>query len=268
MGLLDAPDLYSRYGACTAIKMQRERGRPAVSALLKTFGSDDLWLRILAAEALAGIGEPAKAAIPPMLERLAEYDPQNDPRNMEQRYLCNTLFHARYGLLNKSLDGVDRDLLVKAVRAGLQNEDGRARGCLNSVYMNLTLEEIKPLLPAIHEAVVKPAPSGIMFADGIRLSGLDLLAKYHIREGMPLCINLLDLDRWNKRSRITRCLNALQAYGGNAKSLIPRLKDVEKQLMRHREARGLQPQVDLVRETIALIEADENPPKLKSIADL
>ena len=100
------------------------------------------------------------------------------------------------------------------------------------------------------------------------LSGLDLLAKYHIREGMPLCIDLLDLDRWNKRSRITRCLNALQVYGGNAKSLIPRLKDVEKQLMRHREARGLQPQIDLVRETIALIEADGNPPELKSIADL
>ncbi len=32
------------------------------------------------------------------------------------------------GMLRGSLDGVDREALYKAVRAGLKNEDGRARG--------------------------------------------------------------------------------------------------------------------------------------------
>ena len=263
--LLDAPDLYSRYGACQAIKMQRGRGASAVPALQKTLRSDDLWLRLVAAEALSGIGEPAKAAVPQMLTQLAMSDPENDPRNMEQRYLCFALFAGRGGLISRSLDGIDRELLAKAVRAGLQNEDGRARGSFGSVYNNLAYDEIKPLLPAIHQAIVKPAPSGIMFADGVRLSGLDLLSKNHIKEGMPLCLDIIDIHRHSKRSRIIRCLKALQAYGGAAKPMISRLEEVEKELMKHWEAKGLQPQIDMVRQTIALIKADKNPPQLHSI---
>ena len=59
---------------------------------------------------------------------------------MEQRYLCFSLFNRRGGLIGQSLEGVDRELLVKAVRVGLQNEDGRARGSLGSVYTNLTYD--------------------------------------------------------------------------------------------------------------------------------
>ena len=266
--LLDAPDLHTRYGACQALKMQRGRGAAAVPALLKTFRCDDLWLRILAAEALAGIGQPARAAVPEMLGRLTHSDPENDPRNMEQRYLCFALFNRRGGLISKSLEGVDRELLAKAVRAGLQNEDGRARGALGSVYANLSFEEIQPLLPAIHKAVVEPAPSGIMFASGIRLSGLDLLAKHRIREGMGLCIDVMDIEKWGKRSRISRCLKALQAYGGAAKPVLPRLAELEKQLLAHWEAKGLRPQIDLVRQTVAAIKADKNPPRLRGLGDL
>ena len=263
--LLDAPDLYTRYGACQAIKMQRTRGEAAVPALLKTFRSDDLWLRILAAEALAGIGEPAKAAVPEMLERLTKSDPRNDPRNMEQRYLCFALFARRGGLLSRSLEGVDRELLMKAVRAGLRNEDGRARGALGSVYANLSFEEIKPLLPAIHKAVVEPAPSGIMFADGIRLQGLQLLARHRIKEGMPLCLQIMDIERWGKRHRIAQCLKTLASYGGAAKPVLPELRNLEKKLLAHPEARGLKEQIDLVRKTIADIETATDAPELRSL---
>ncbi|MFW6106891.1 MAG: DUF6288 domain-containing protein, partial [bacterium] len=101
--MLDAKDLYTRYGACRAIRMQRGRGAPAVPALLKTFRCDDLWLRILSAEALAGIGEPARSAAPEMLQRLAKGgDPKNDPRSMEQRYLSFALFNKGSGLLSQS----------------------------------------------------------------------------------------------------------------------------------------------------------------------
>ena len=36
---------------------------------------------------------------------------------------------------------------------------------------------------------------------------------------MPLCIDLLDIQRWNKRSRISRCLKTLGTYGAAAKPL-------------------------------------------------
>jgi hypothetical protein len=85
-------------------------------------------------------------------------------------------------------------------------------------------------LPAIHAAVVEPAPSGIMFADGIRTSGLEILAQHRIAEGLPLCIDLIEPERWGLDGRIDRCLAALKVYGGAAKSELPRLRALESAL--------------------------------------
>jgi hypothetical protein len=147
--MLGTPELEPRYGACQALIALRGRGAPAVDALRKSLADKDLWLRIKAAEALASIGAPAMQAVPQLLELLAQVDTENDPRGMQQRYLTFALFE-RDGMLNRSLDGVDRDALFKAVRAGLKNQDGRARGSIGSVYRHLSTDDIKPLLPAIH----------------------------------------------------------------------------------------------------------------------
>jgi hypothetical protein len=270
LGLLASSDRNSQYGAVEALgNLGSENSVAArVSALSKTFRSDDLWLRILAAEALANIGEPAKSAVPEMLERLASTDRNNDPRGMEQRYLCFSLFNRRGGLIGTSLEGVDRGLLVKAVRVGLQNEDGRARGSLGTVYKNLTYDEIKPLLPAIHQAIVEPAPSGIMFASGIRLSGVALLARHRIREGIPLCLQILEMDKWGKKSRITQCLKTLATYGAAAKTVLPQLRQLEKDLVAHKEARMLAPVIEQTRAMIKEIDSATGTVELRGINDL
>jgi hypothetical protein len=267
--LLASSDRDSRYGAVEALgNLGPENDVAArMSALSEAFQADDLWLRILAAQALAGIGEPAKVAVPQMLERLAKTDPENDPRGMEQRYLCFSLFNRRGGLIGQSLEGVDRELLVKAVRVGLQNEDGRARGSLATVYENLTYDEIEPLLPAIHQAIVEPAPSGIMFASGIRLSGVALLAKHRIREGMPLCIQVMEIDKWGKKNRITQCLKTLGTYGPAAKAVLPQLRQLEKDLLAHREARMLAPVIEQTRALIEEIASATGTVELRSIDD-
>jgi len=156
---------------------------------------------------------------------------------------------------------------VEAVRIGLQNEDGRARGALDTVYRNLTYEEIKPLLPAIHQAIVEPAPSGIMFASGIRLSGVALLAKHRIREGMPLCLQILEMDKWGKKNRITQSLRTLATYGSAAKEVLPQLRQLEKDLLAHREARMLAPVIEQARKMIKEIEGAEATVELRSIDD-
>ncbi|MEO6741223.1 MAG: DUF6288 domain-containing protein, partial [Chthoniobacteraceae bacterium] len=186
--MLAAPALNSRYGACEAIAHLKGRAAPAVPELTMNLKHDDLWLRIKATEALAGIGAPAMKTVPELLGMLAQVDKAKDPRGMQQRYLSFALFNERDGLLGRSLEGADRGLLTKAVQAGLKNDDGRARGSIGSVYRKLTYEEIKPLLPAILEAIAKPAPSGEMFADEIRLEGLKVLAKHHIKEGIAACV--------------------------------------------------------------------------------
>lgn len=265
--MLESPSLDARYGACEALAMFKDAAAPAVPALIDSLDHQDLWLRIKSADALAAIGEPAMDAVPKLLKMLAKGPSSSDPRGMEQRYLCFALFARRGGLISQSLEGVDRELLIEAVRAGLQNEDGRARGNFGTVYENLTYEEIKPLLPAIHAAIVTPAPSGIMFANGIRLAGIDLLAKHRIKEGIPLCIDVMEIQKWGKRDRITRCLKTLGTYGGAAKSVLPQLRQLERELSVHSEAKGLQPQIDQIRKLITNIETAAETVDLRSISE-
>ena len=263
--MLDSPSLDARYGACQGLIFLRGRGAPAVDALRKTLSHEDLWLRIKAAEALAAIGAPATKAVPQLLELLARVDVKNDPRGMQQRYLSFALFE-RDGMLGRSLEGVDRPALYKAVRAGLKNEDGRARGSIGSVYRRLSLEEIKPLLPAIHEAIVQPAPSGEMFADGIRVEGLRLLSQHHIEEGInALVIYTRDQNPWASQERTPELMKILLTYGTHAKAAIPELtkianyfekdeKDFPPHLMRMK--------AKSVRDTITAIEASTDAPEL------
>ncbi len=263
--MLDSPSLDARYGACQGLIFLRGRGAPAVDALQKTLSHEDLWLRIKAAEALAAIGAPATKAVPQLLELLAQVDEKNDPRGMQQRYLSFALFD-NDGLLGRSLEGVDRPALYKAVRAGLKNQDGRARGSIGSVYRHLSLEEIKPLLPAIHEAIVQPAPSGEMFADGIRVEGLRLLSQHHIEEGMhALVIYTRDQNPWASEIRTPELMKILLNYGTHAKAVIPELTRIANYF--EKDEKDFPPHLMLekansVRDTITAIEAATNSPKL------
>jgi hypothetical protein len=121
-------------------------------------------------------------------------------------------------------------------------------------------------LPAIHAAVVEPAPSGIMFADGIRTSGLEILAQHRIAEGLPLCIDLIEPERWGLDGRIDRCLAALRTYGGAAKSELPRLRALEGELAK----RGWKDKklADLkLGELVAFIESEPAGQPLVPLAD-
>ena len=269
--MLDSPSLEARYGACQAAIMLRGRAAAMVESLQAALSHEDLWLRIKAAEALAQIGKPAMRATPQLLELLAQVDPAKDPRGMQQRYLSFALFDDG-GMLSRSLEQVDRDSLYKAVRLGLQNQDGRARGSIGSVYRNLSAEDIKPLLPAIHEAILTPAPSGEMFADTIRVEGLRLLAKHRIEEGIKACVQYTrEQNPWASEHRTPELMEILLSYGAHAKAVVPELtriahyfeveeKDFPKKLMRMK--------AQCVRDTIRAIEASVEEPELKSIKNI
>jgi hypothetical protein len=184
---------------------------------------------------------------------------------MQQRYLCFTLFD-RNGMLARSLEGVDRPALYAAVRAGLRNEDGRARGSIGSVYRRLSLEEVTPLLPAIHEAVLQPSPSGEMFADEIRVEGLRLLAQHHIEDGMEaLVIYTRDQNPWASEHRTPELMKILLTYGTHAKAVTPDLTRIANYFETEEEdfPRHLMLQkAKSVREAIAAIEAATDTPEL------
>lgn len=266
IAMLDAGEINSRYGACQALAHLRGGAAPAVPMLTKTLEHEDLWLRIKAAEALAAIGEPAMQTLPKLLSLLAKVDAEKDPRGMQQRYLCFALFDPHSGMLRGSLKEVDRALLAQAVQAGLKNEDGRARGSVASIYRKLSFAEIKPLLPAVLEAIRDPAPSGEMFADEVRIEGLKVLARHHIEEGIGACARYTAVQNpWASEHRTPELMKILLSYGARAKVAIPELQRIADRFEAGESnfPHDLsQQKAQSVREAILAIEASTDSPKL------
>jgi len=218
-------DVNTQIGACQAIGFLKSVGSPAIPELKEALKADEIWLQIKAAEALAGIGKDAMPTVPILLKMLNSPNKPNDPRGMLQRYLCFALFNGRGGLLSRSLEGVNKQELFEAVKAGLKNEDGRARGAIKSVYSNLSLEELKPILPAIYQAIVEPAPSGIMFANEIQDAGLKLFAKHKVSQGLELNAHYIRrMKQHGSQKRILTVLKMIEGYGAHAQRVIPLLE--------------------------------------------
>jgi hypothetical protein len=218
------------------------------------------------ADALAATGDAAKPAAPDLLKMLARDPGPDDPRAMEQRFLSFALFNKGKGLLSKSLEGIDRELLKAAVHAGLSNQDGRARSAFLTVYQHLPPEELKALLPEIHHAVVNPSPSGIMFADGIRIEGLKFLGDWKVAEGIDACMfYLTNQNHWASEKRTPELLKILSSYGTHAKRTIPDLErlaadfaDGEPGFPNNLSKR----KAAYVRETIKFLQASKQSPEL------
>ena len=108
-----------------------------------------------------------------------------------------------------------------------------------------------------------------MFADTIRVEGLQLLAKHHIAEGIAACVKYTrDQNPWASQERIHPILKTLVTYGANAQTVIPHLretaamfdageKDFPKNLSKQK--------AEALREAIAKIEASQDKPELNHI---
>ena len=89
-------------------------------------------------------------------------------------------------------------------------------------YLNrLTDRDLAALLPQIIKAIEKLAPTDEMWGDDIRLGGLDLLSRRHIREGMDLCVTTIE-QRWGNDYQ--KRLEYLLRYGAHAKEVLPELR--------------------------------------------
>lgn len=224
--LLASPDRDTRYGAAEALGSLGPKADAAGPKLRELLKHPDPWLRALAVRSLAALGkEQRQASLPDLLVMISRPVP-GDPRGMAQRAAAEAMFSRRGGIMGESLDGVDRELLYPAIKALLQNQDGRARGELAPIYGKLTDHDIAILLPEVIQAVRKMAPSGEMFADGIRLAGLELLSRLGIREGLPLCLEVLEPERWGFKGRLQRCLESLTRYGTHARPYLPQLREI------------------------------------------
>lgn len=259
--MLNSPDRDTRYGAVEAFGFLGPKADPAAPHLRTLLKADDPWLRSLAVTSLAKMGdEERRKSLPELLVMLATPIP-GDPRGMAQRAATVALFSKTGGIMTGSLEGVDRDLLYPAIKSVLKNQDGRTRGELVPMYGKLTDQDIAILLPSVVEAIQKMAPSGEMFSDGIRVAGLDLLSRLGIREGMPLCIKVIEPGRWGIGGRLPKCLHSLTRYGAHAKEVLPQLKEIRAAYMKSDKDSAL------IDQTIQAIEASTSTPPVISMDD-
>ncbi len=159
--------------------------------------------------------------------------------------------------------------MLEIIARGLQNQDGHARSQIGAIYRRLGYDELEPLLPAVLEAIEQPAPSGEMFADGVRLNGLRVLAQHHIEEGMQACADYLRTQNpWASENRTPEILQILQAYGAHAQRILPHLRETaalfekgEQNFPKHLSER----KAKAVREAIEKIEAAQDRPDLRRL---
>jgi hypothetical protein len=266
--MLDGSSRDARYGACEAlgrIGPRADAAAPRLRALLK---DPDPWVQSLAAQTLAELGpEARKASVSDLLAMTMRANPA-DSRRMAQRAACIALFSPypgsrtpRSSILAESLEGVDRELLYPAIRSVLENDDSAARGSLQRIYGKLSDRDLVALLPEILKATRDLAPSNEMFGDDIRLAGLDLVSRLHLREGMPLCLSVVELNRWGDSRRLQKCMECLVRYGTHAKAFLPELRQMRGSL------KDTNNNAKLLDKAIAGIEAATDSPTLVDLKD-
>jgi hypothetical protein len=268
--LLAGTNRDARYGACEALGALGSRADAAAPVLRRLLQEPDPWLQSLACFAIPNLSpEVRRDAVGDLLRMTVTPNPA-DPRGMAQRAAAIALFSPYPGqrgpqsILAESLEGVDRKLLYPAVQTLLQNDDSVVRGSMRKIYGELTERDLVELLPAILASTERIAPSNEMFADGVRLAGLDLLSRLHLREAMPLCVSVIEPGRWGMGNRLAPCLNDLGRYGVHAKSLLPHLQSLRQQLA---ATRHQMQHVATVDKAIAAIEAATAAPTLLSIEE-
>ena len=271
LGLLASSDPNSRYGAAEALGALGHRADVAAPQLRAALQDPDPWLQCLAAAAITHLGAgERKASVSDLLALTVRTNPA-DPRRHAALTASLTLFthypgtRAPKSILADSLEGVDRAQLYPALQALLQHEDSIARSSAAKSYKNLTDQDLVELLPHIVRAIEGLAPSNEMFADGVRLAGLDLLSRLHIAEGMALCVSTIEPDRWGERNRSKDCIGYLLRYGTHARAMLPKLREIRTYLANVKKVPA--ENMKLFDQGLAAIESSTTTPTLVSMKE-
>ncbi len=170
-----------------------------------------------------------------------------------------------------AMEGIDREKLRLAIARGFA-ESGWSRSQRDQFDLWSTpFGRSSTAAAAVLEAIEKPAPSGEMFADGVRLNGLKVLATHHIRRGLDACVEYLrSQNPWASEKRTPEILQVLEAYGAHAQRVIPQLSQaaaVFDQGEPNFPKKLSQQKAEAVRATIDTIRSSAERPVLRRITE-
>ncbi len=272
--LLKSKNASERAGACAALGHLGERSAKAVPEIAQALSDAESTVAIAAGYALARLGKTAASALPDLMRALVLCSEEGSLRPRQQA-LGYAFGHVKArtaplyfnGLLAQTaesgnpLDGLDRPLLYSAITKLLHDPSGRVRGCGAYAFQFFSREDAANMAQQIHDAIKVPSMSYMMFEDAPRVYALDLMARFHLKEGVPLAIETFGLKRWGAYARFPARFKTLQAYAGSAKPFLPRLYAMRENWKSGEHRENLE-------KTIKIIESDQNPTPLISLHDL
>jgi HEAT repeats len=265
--MLAGSDRHTRYGATEALGRLGKDAASAHPNLRALLQDPDPWLQSLAAEALTRLED--KESIGELIAMSLRPTPA-DPRRMHQRAASHALFSPYPGesepvaLLSESLDGVDREQLHLVMKSFLENDDSVVRGSIIPALEMLDDRDLGPLLPSIVKAIETPSPTNEMWSEEIRLAGLDILSRRHIREGMSLCVSSIE---WRWEIHVEQRMEYLLRYGQNAQEVLPAIRKLIREIDQKGDKVDLAEERKFLTKAIAKIEASRKKPRLISLQD-
>jgi hypothetical protein len=103
-----------------------------------------------------------------------------------------------------------------------------------------------------------------MWGDDIRQSGLDILSRRHIREGMLLCVSTIE---WRWGLDVQKRMEFLSRYGNNAHEVLPGLRKLVRELEKQEEGAKPSDNRKVLNQAIADIAAATDAPKLVNLKE-
>ena len=210
-------------------------------------------------------------AVPVLLRHATIEDPA-DPWRKLHNEIASTLFigndaiaYDRRKNTTRNLDGVDRDLLVAALRSFFTNVNGYARGGASKILDHLDEETLEPLWRDVFMASLLPSPSGVMNHQEIMTNGVRLMAKKGFEEGAMLGAIQIRRPGWGEERRVQQIAGILPEFGAVAErfegDVVPYIQSLIEEEKERAEKRGeLRPQDQKqIRDLQALVAAFENP---------
>jgi len=218
--LLANGTLHQRIGAIFAI--QKLKIESTLSPLLSIAldEKDDLWLRILAVNTLGTI-EGAKPHASQLLKMLVKDKKYDQPYGELDLALGKAL--VKMYAPNPYDTELDKDLFYRGISKLLNHKHGIGRGSGIELLKNVPKEDLPRVIKMMVYLFEFKDKSYTFYPGKGRQEVLEILYHHGIKESMDYTVDTLNQGRnWQRRSR----LRLLQTFGGEAKYLIPRIKEL------------------------------------------
>ena len=220
-------DANQREAACYTLGLLQATS--AVPALTRRLNDTDRWVRFKAAEALGKM--PTATTVPFLADMMETYISNTtatypfeagfnwtDPLQIGNGQLGILVFSN----LGEFTIDTPKDLLWPAVKAGIRHPTGAYRGNAMDYFVQnrLTLEDVKALAPNLFEEVTLEGPCDRMYTMCGPYMAMSVLSKYHIAEGIDLCMGKTGFWGWDSAA----AFDFLKPYDEAARRMLPDLQ--------------------------------------------